>query len=76
MTKLQEIEAAIVRLRREQFERLAEWCDRQRETDLERQIRADARSGRLDELHARLESENAGQPDESLDEFLGRSKLP
>ena len=42
----------------------------------DRQIQADARSGRLDELYARLESENAGQPDEPLDEFFGRSKLP
>jgi hypothetical protein len=74
--KIKDIEAAIVQLPREQFERLTEWFDRRRETEFDRQIQADAKSGRLGELHARLESANAGQPDEPLAEFLGRSKLP
>ena len=76
VTEIEDVKAAIARLPREQFERLAEWFDRQRETEFDRQIQADAKSGRLGKLYARLESENAGQPDEPLGEFLGRSKLP
>jgi hypothetical protein len=76
VTHVEDIQAAIVQLPRKQFERLAAWFDRRRETEFDRQIQADAKSGRLGELYARLESENAGQPDEPLAEFLGRSKLP
>jgi hypothetical protein len=75
VTKLEEIEAAIAKLTAEEFERLGEWIDRRRETKLDRRIEADARSGRLDALHDRLRAENPGE-DISLDEFLGRTKLP
>ena len=74
MTKLEDIEAAIVQLPREQFDQLAEWFDRQRETGFDRQIEADAKAGRLDACYARLESENAGQPDMPLGEFLRQAK--
>ena len=43
-----------------------------KETKIDQQIEADAKSGRLDELHARLESANAGQPDQPLGEFLAK----
>ena len=76
VTKLEDIEAAIAQLPREQFDRLAEWFDRQRESDFDRQIEADAKSGRLDEFCARLESHSASQPDLSLDEFLRQRQLP
>ena len=76
MTKIEDIEAAIAELPREQFAELAEWFDRQRETDFDRQIEADAKSGRLDALYHRLQSENGGEPDMPLDEFLHQTKLP
>ena len=76
MTKLEEIEAAIAQLPHEQFERLARWFDRQRETDFDRQIEADAKSGRLDALFAKLDAESAGGPDMPLDEFLRQRQLP
>lgn len=76
MTKIEDIEAAIAQLPREQFDQLAEWFDRRRESDFDRQIEADAKSGRLDEFHARLESQSAGQSDIPLDEFLRQRQLP
>jgi hypothetical protein len=76
VTKIEDIEALIAQLPPEEFERLAEWFDRQRETEFDRQIQVDAESGRLDELYARLESENAGRADESLEQFFGRPGGP
>jgi len=76
VTKIEEIEAAIAELTPEEFEKLGEWIDRRRETDFDRKIEADARSGRLDSLHQRLETENRGEAGIPLDEFLRQSKLP
>jgi hypothetical protein len=76
MTTVREIEAAIAELPREQFDQLAEWFDRQRETDFDWQIEADAESGRLDALYHRLQSGNGGEPDMPLDEFLRQRQLP
>lgn len=70
MTKLEEIEAAIAELPREQFERLAEWFDRRRETNFDRQIEADAKAGRLDPLWAEAEKEIAEGKARPLDELL------
>ena len=75
MTKIEEIEAAIAKLTPDEFEKLGEWIDRRRETEFDRQIEADANSGRLDALHDRLRAENPGE-NMPLDEFLGRTKLP
>ncbi len=75
MTKIEEIEAAIAKLTPEEFEKLGEWIDRRRATEFDRRIEADASSGRLAALHDRLRAENPGE-DISLDEFLGRTKLP
>ena len=75
MTKIEEIEAAIAKLTPEEFEKLGEWIDRRRETEFDRQIEADAKSGRLRALHDRLRTKNPGE-DMPLDEFLGRTKLP
>jgi len=47
MTTVREIEAAIAELPREQFAELAEWFDRQRETDFDPQTEADANAGRF-----------------------------
>ena len=75
MTNIEKIEAAITKLTPEEFEKLGEWIDRRRETEFDRQIEADAKSGRLDTFHDRLRAENPGE-DISLDEFLGGAKLP
>jgi hypothetical protein len=70
MTKIEEIEAAIAQLPREQFEQLAEWFGRQRETDFDRQVEADAKAGRLDPLWAKAEQEIAQGKARPLDELL------
>jgi hypothetical protein len=70
MSTVQEIERAILKLPKSDFESLAAWMDRQRETAFDKQIAADAESGRLDVLHRRAEARNAGQKDIPLDEFL------
>ena len=70
MTKIEDIEAAIAELPPEQFARLAEWIDRRRETDFDRQIEADAKAGRLDALWAEAEKEIAEGKARPLDELL------
>ena len=76
MTKIEGIEAAIAQLTPEELETLVKWIDRRRETDFDRKIEADARSGRLDSLYQRLETENRGEAEIPLDEFLDQTKLP
>ena len=76
MTKIEEIEAAIAELTPEELEKLGEWIDRRRETDFDRKIEADAKSGRLDSLFERLETESRGEAGIPLDEFLRQTKLP
>jgi len=49
---------------------LAEWIDRRRETDFDRQIEADAKAGRLDALWAEAEKEIAEGKARPLDELL------
>jgi len=61
VTKIEEIEAAIAQLPREQFEQLAEWFDRQ--------IEADAKAGRFDPLWAKAEKEIAQGKARPLDWF-------
>jgi hypothetical protein len=75
VSTVQEIEAAIEKLPPKEFLAL---CDRLREKHADawdRQIEADARSGKLDALYARLEQENRGQPEIPLDEVLDDGKL-
>lgn len=75
MSTVQEIESAILKLPQGDFELLAEWFDHQRETAFDRQIAADAKSGRLDALYQRAQAHSAGQPDQPLDEFLRQRRV-
>jgi hypothetical protein len=75
MSTVEEIESAIDRL---PLNELLALVDRLRERHSEawdRQIEADAQSGRLDALYAHLESENRGQPEIPLNEVLDDGKL-
>ncbi len=75
MSTVQEIEAAILKLPKYDFESLAVWFDHQRETDFDRQLAADAKSGRLDALYQRAQDQSAGQLDQPLDEFLRQRRV-
>jgi hypothetical protein len=70
VTNVEEIEVAITQLSPDQFERLAEWFDRRRETEFDHQIEADAKAGRLDPLWAEAEKEIAEGKARPLDELL------
>ena len=48
MSTVQEIEAAITQLPKDEFWKLAEWFDGQRADEWDRQIEEDARAGKLD----------------------------
>lgn len=50
MSTVKDIAAAIDQLSPADFVELAAWFDRRRETDWDRQIRADATEGRLDRI--------------------------
>ena len=76
MSTLPEIEQAIEQLPPEQFAALADWIVRRREEAWDQEMEEDAKSGRLDGLYARLEKENAGEPEVALDDFLHQSELP
>jgi hypothetical protein len=76
MNTVQEIESAISKLPKDDFESLAEWFDQKRETGFDRQLAADAKSGRLDALYQRAQAKSAGQPDMPLDEFLRQRRVP
>ena len=76
MSTLAEIEEAVAKLPTEEF---SELLRRMQERDAEtwdREMEEDANSGRLDALHARLEQENAGQPEVPLNDFLDQGKFP
>ena len=70
MSTVQEIVAAAEKLPRKQFFSLVEQLRVRHADEWDRQIRQDARSGRLDALYARLEAENRGQPEVPLDEVV------
>ncbi len=76
MSTVQEIERAIMKLAKSDFESLAAWFDQQRETDFDRQLAADAKSGRLDALYQRTQAKSTGQKDIPLDEFLRHRRVP
>jgi hypothetical protein len=75
MSTVQEIESAILKLPPGDFQSLAEWFDQQRETDFDRQLAADAKSGRLDAFYQRTQSKSADQPEQPLDEFLRQRRI-
>jgi hypothetical protein len=76
VSTLAEIEEAVAKLPSEQFsELLRKMQERDAET-WDREMEEDAKSGRLDALHARLEQENVGEPEVPLDDFLDQGKFP
>ena len=70
MSSVAEIERAIASLSSQEFVELEQWFDTERNRKWDRQIEDDAQSGKLREVYERLKSENEGQPDIPLDEFL------
>ena len=76
MTKLEEIEAAIAELPREDFYNLVRHLRARHNAEWDRQIEEDAESGKLDKLYRRLAPENAGQAEVALNDFLNDKELP
>ena len=70
MSSVAEIEQAIAGLSAEDFVELARWFDVERNRKWDRQIEEDAQSGRLREAYQRLQTENQGQSEVPLNEFL------
>jgi hypothetical protein len=75
MSSVAEIEQAIAKLPPGEFVQLERWFDAERNRKWDQQIEEDAQSGKLRELYERLASENQGQSDVPLDEFLDHEKL-
>jgi hypothetical protein len=75
MSSVAEIEEAIAKLPHAEFVRLERWFDDERNRKWDRQIEKDAQSGKLREMYQQLQSENNGQPNIPLDEFLDNEKL-
>jgi hypothetical protein len=76
LNTVQEIEAAIEKLPHAEFLALVDRLRARHADAWDLQIEADAQSGKLDVLYARLEKENRGQPEIPLDEVLDDGKLP
>lgn len=70
MSTVLEIESAIRQLPHEEFWKLAEWFDEAKSEAWDRQIEADALSGKLDKLWEEAELEIAAGKTQPLDEFL------
>ena len=75
MSTVQEIEAAIEGLSREQLDELCDWLSHFAADAWDRQIEADAASGKLNAMYQRLEKENQDEPNIPLDDFLNKEKL-
>ena len=73
--QIQEIEQAIAKLPRKEFFELVRHLRERHARDWDQQIEEDAQSGKLREVYRRLESENQGQPEVRLDDFLDHKKL-
>jgi len=71
-----EIEKAIAKLPAVEFRTLLHRLNERDAEAWDREMEEDAKSGRLDALHARMEQENAGEPEMPLDDFLDQSQLP
>lgn len=75
MSSVAEIERAIAKLSLGEFVELERWFDAERNHKWDRQIEEDAHSGKLREAYERLKSEDQGQPNVPLDDFLDNEKL-
>jgi hypothetical protein len=76
MSTLAEIEEAVAKLPAEQFAELLRLMQARDAEIWDREMEEDAKSGRLDALHARLEQENVGEPEVPLDDFLDQGEFP
>ncbi|QYX31406.1 hypothetical protein [Sphaerospermopsis torques-reginae] len=70
MKSLTEIEAAITQLSEVEMRQLADWLQRYLEDAWDKQIEADAKSGRLDKLIQLAEADIAANRVKSLNEIL------
>ena len=75
MSSVVEIEAAIAKLPPGEFVQLERWFDAERNRKWDRELEADAQSGKLRELYGHLQSENQGESNVPLAEFLDDEKL-
>ena len=75
MSSVAEIERAIAQLSPGEFVELERWFEAEQNRKWDRQIEEDSQSGKLREAYHRLESENQGQSNIPLDDFLDNEKL-
>ena len=75
MSTVKDIESAITKLSRNDLSELRTWFTDYDADAWDRQIEADAQSGRLDAFYQSLQHENEGQPTTPLDEVLNDQKL-
>ena len=75
MSSVAEIEQAIAKLPPKDFVQLERWFDAERNRLWGRELEADAQSGKLRELYKQLQSEDQGQSNVPLVEFLDNEKL-
>ena len=75
MSSVVEIEEAIAKLPPGEFMQLERWFDAERNRKWDQELEADAQSGKLRELYERLQSENQGESNVPLAEFLDDEKL-
>jgi hypothetical protein len=71
MTTVEEIEAAIAKLPKEDFDRLSAWIIQKYQTDWDRQIEEDSESGALDSLIREISNDIAQGRTRPLDEVCG-----
>ena len=76
MSTLAEIEESIAKLPPAEFRELLRRLNERDDEAWDQELEKDVKSGRLDALYARLEKENAGEAEVSLDDFLDQSQLP
>ena len=71
MTTLEEIEAAIAKLPKADFERLSAWIIQKYQTDWDRQIEEDSEAGALDFLIREISDDIDQRRTRPLDEVCG-----
>jgi hypothetical protein len=76
MSTVKDIESAVTQLSRNDLAAVSSWFAEFDSKMWDRQIEADAGSGRLDAFYQSLRHENEGQADIPLDEVLDKEMLP
>jgi hypothetical protein len=70
MSSVAEMEEAIAKLPPLEFVQLERWFDAERNRKWDRPSEEDAQNGKLRKMYERLQSENQGQPNVPLNDFL------